>query len=57
MGFRVGARGGEGIALGDIDTLVDMVQQRLANHQPQPSRYCAGICGPATALRAGWPLS
>lgn len=22
---------------GDIDTLVDMVQQRLANHQPQPS--------------------
>ncbi len=21
---------------GDIDTLVDMVQQRLANHQPQP---------------------
>jgi fructosamine-3-kinase len=22
---------------GDIDTLVDVVQQRLANHQPQPS--------------------
>ncbi|STU71142.1 protein kinase-like protein [Klebsiella pneumoniae subsp. ozaenae] len=48
IGWQLELAAEKGLHFGDIDTLVDMVQQRLANHQPQ-LRCCTGICGPATA--------
>ena len=37
IGWQLELAAEKGLHFGDIDTLVDMVQQRLANHQPQPS--------------------
>ena len=37
IGWQLELAAEKGLHFGDIDTLVDVVQQRLANHQPQPS--------------------
>ncbi len=37
----------KGIAFGNIDAIVEHIQQRLASHQPQPL-CCTAIYGPAT---------
>ncbi|MGA4816619.1 fructosamine kinase family protein [Pseudomonas aeruginosa] len=37
IGWQLELAAEKGLHFGDIDTLVDVVQQRLTNHQPQPS--------------------
>ncbi len=47
IGWQLELAAEKGIAFGNIDAIVEHIQQRLASHQPQPSR-CTAIYGPAT---------
>ncbi|MCS5961473.1 fructosamine kinase family protein [Klebsiella pneumoniae subsp. pneumoniae] len=56
IGWQLELAAEKGLHFGDIDTLVDMVQQRLANHQPQPSLLHGGSVVRQLRLRPDGPL-
>ncbi len=48
IGWQLELAAEKGIAFGNIDAIVEHIQQRLASHQPQPYLCCTAIYGPAT---------
>ncbi len=56
IGWQLELAAEKGVKLGDIDTIVDFVEQRLANHQPQPSLLHGDLWSNNCALGPAGPM-